>query len=74
MIVQTVCGIISLDFNTLDTTMQEYILTIKDVEGNTQDLKTFADGIAVLGISVTKMSSCPYLIISSLSPNFCPKM
>ena len=26
--------------------MQEYILTIKDVEGNTQDLKTFADGIA----------------------------
>ena len=33
-------------FNDLDTTMKEFTLTIKDVEGDTQDIKTFAKSIA----------------------------
>lgn len=32
--------------NDLDTTMKEFTLTIKDVEGDTQDIKTFAKSIA----------------------------
>ena len=32
--------------NDLDTTMKEYTLRIKDVEGDTQDIKTFAKSIA----------------------------
>ena len=32
--------------NDLDTTMKEITLTIKDVEGDTQDIKTFAKSIA----------------------------
>jgi len=32
--------------NDLDTTMKEFTLTIKDVEGDTQNIKTFAKSIA----------------------------
>ena len=32
--------------NDLDTTMKEFILSVKDIEGVVLDLKTFANGIA----------------------------